>query len=64
MIFKMDFFISETNREKKSLIYDGCTFRVDKSFKEFRNFLEMHKKQLQVQNKNRRRVQSYIERPK
>ena len=27
---KMEFFISETNREKKSLIYDGYTFRVDR----------------------------------
>ena len=33
MIFKMEFFISETNREKKSLIYDGYTFRVDRVLK-------------------------------
>ena len=30
---KMEFFISETNREKKSLIYDGYTFRVDRVLK-------------------------------
>jgi hypothetical protein len=33
MIFKMAFFISETNREKKGLIYDGYTFRVDRVLK-------------------------------
>jgi hypothetical protein len=30
---KMEFFISETNREKKSLIYDGYTFSVDRVLK-------------------------------
>jgi hypothetical protein len=29
----MEFFISETNREKKSLIYDSYTFRVDRVLK-------------------------------
>ena len=29
----MEFFISETNREKKSLIYDGYTFRVNRVLK-------------------------------
>jgi hypothetical protein len=30
---KMEFFISETNKEKKSLIYDSYTFRVDRVLK-------------------------------
>jgi hypothetical protein len=29
----MEFFISKTIREKKSLIYDGYTFRVDRVLK-------------------------------
>jgi hypothetical protein len=33
MILKIEIFISETNREKKSLIYDGYTFRVDRVLK-------------------------------
>jgi hypothetical protein len=61
---KMEFFISETNREKKSLIYDGYTFRVDRVLKNSEISWRSTKKHLQMENKNRRRAQSYIERPK
>jgi hypothetical protein len=61
---KMEFFISETNRGKKSLIYDGYTFRVDRVLKNSEISWRSTKKHLQMENKNRRRAQSYIERPK
>ena len=61
---KMEFFLSETNREKKSLIYDGYTFRVDRILKNSEISWRSTKRHLQMENKNRRRAQSYIERPK
>jgi hypothetical protein len=58
---KMEFFISQTNREKKSLFYDGYTFRVDRVLKNSDISWRCTKKQLQVQNKNRRRVQIFYD---